>query len=281
MSLLKSKTIPASARQHLQFPVANGPSEQRWYANSNLVQYLTENASSIRQLYFAGGEPLLAQEHWRLLEQLIAKGAASEIDLSYDTNGTQITPETLKVWENFRSLDLRLSMDGIGERLEYIREGSSFVGMQNLMNTLGDWQFPHVEVRLLVTIQILNALDLVEIFDWYWSFEWTRLRRNKVSIVWSFLEWPRCLSVGILPIEAKSIILNRLEKAQARSSQDGWDELKSHSLNSLAAKLKYVFTLWTEEPTPAGEFVSYVNALDNISGKSWRKTFPELRNLVE
>lgn len=280
-SLLKSEKIPTSARQHLQYPGPNGPSEQKWYANSDLVTYLIENASSIRQLYFAGGEPLLAQEHWRLLEELVGQGAAPEIDLSYDTNGTQITPETLKLWDNFRSLDLRLSMDGIGEKLEYIREGSSFAGMQRLMNLLGDWPYPRAEVRLLVTIQIFNALDLIEILDWYWSFAWTRARPNNVSIVWSFLEWPKCLSVGILPPEAKAIILKRVDEALGRISSAESDEVKMLSLKNLAAKLKYIFTLWAEEPTPVGEFVDYADALDHISGRRWREIFPELRNLVE
>jgi hypothetical protein len=60
-----------------------------------------------------------------------------------------------------------------------------------------------------------------------------------------------------------------------------FDEAKAFSLKDLVGRIKYVFNLSSHQPVPVSEFVAYVDSLDSVSGRSWRTTFPELRNLVE
>jgi hypothetical protein len=82
--------------------------------------YLT----SVSHVYFAGGEPLLMDEHYWLLEQLAPR--AAEVSLSYNTNLTRLRyrdHDLLSIWDRFRSVTLNVSVDGLGPVGEYVRTG--------------------------------------------------------------------------------------------------------------------------------------------------------------
>ncbi|MCB0365067.1 MAG: twitch domain-containing radical SAM protein [Bdellovibrionaceae bacterium] len=280
-AMVEMDRLPKSAKEHLQYSKQVNQTDYRWYESSDLVNYLHKNVQSIRQLYFAGGEPLLARQHWLILESCVAHGVAKSVDLTYDTNGTMINQECLQLWEQFNSLDLRISLDDLGEKLEYIRDGISFTKFLDLMSLLENWDYPRVEIRLLVTIQILNALDLVEICDWFWNQKWVQSRGDQVSIVWSFLEWPKSLSVGLLPEKTKIHIIDKVDKAMKTAKADHYDTPYYRSLCRLNSILPYAFSLWADEDSSMGEFFDFVSCLDQTRGHSWKHIFPELEELIE
>ena len=40
----------------------------------------------VEEIYFAGGEPLLMEEHYRILNRLVDDGRTEEVTLKYNTN---------------------------------------------------------------------------------------------------------------------------------------------------------------------------------------------------
>ena len=71
-----------------------------------------------------GGEPFLSEvdKQLELLNRYVDSGQSIHMTLHYTTN-TQVYPDSKwwSLWENFKEIDIQLSIDGVGNRYEYIR----------------------------------------------------------------------------------------------------------------------------------------------------------------
>ena len=65
---------------------------------------IEKHIDSVQEIHFAGGEPVLMEEHWRLLDILLEKGLTN-VKLKYSTNATVLTYKKrniLDVWKQFK-----------------------------------------------------------------------------------------------------------------------------------------------------------------------------------
>lgn len=124
---------------------------------------IENNLDSMSEIHFAGGEPLIMPEHWRILNLLVEKEKFN-VDLRYSTNGTTLGKETqdvLSYWKKFKYVHLSLSIDGAGEVFEHIRyKGKWKTTLENLRriresNAVDYWFHP--------TVSILNIFRLTEL----------------------------------------------------------------------------------------------------------------------
>ena len=56
----------------------------------------------IRYLEFTGGEPFMIQEHFDLLQRMVDQGIASNVEIHYNTNGTQFPEHAEEIWKHFK-----------------------------------------------------------------------------------------------------------------------------------------------------------------------------------
>lgn len=72
-----------------------------------------------RRILFLGGEPLLTNSDQRVLDAI---QDPSVVDLQYTTNGS-MWPQQRRIdsWSRFRSVMINFSIDGIGNRFDYVR----------------------------------------------------------------------------------------------------------------------------------------------------------------
>jgi hypothetical protein len=126
--------------------------------------------SKLKEIRMWGGEPFLTNTHKDILKYVIAQGNAHNIKLMYNTNGTQlINDETKKLIENFKFARISFSVDGIGEKFNYLRYPADW---QQVEQNLYWWKnnLPHNSMlSLTVTASILNVLDLDQIHKWHQS----------------------------------------------------------------------------------------------------------------
>ena len=61
-----------------------------WYEKPELWEEIFDQIPNIRQLYFAGGEPLMIKEHKNFLEEIIRRGYADNITVRYNSNGVLV-----------------------------------------------------------------------------------------------------------------------------------------------------------------------------------------------
>lgn len=79
-----------------------------------------------RRIYFADGEPLLSKLNWKMLDNLIVSGISRNVELAFNTNLTQIHLYKAKintVIARFKKVEFIVSIDGVGETQEFVRNG--------------------------------------------------------------------------------------------------------------------------------------------------------------
>ena len=115
----------------------------------------------VEQIYFAGGEPLLMEEHYNILEELVKRGRF-DVRLIYNTNFTHTDLKGRSVfeyWRQFKSVAVGASLDGSGRYGEYIRKGTDWGQVYaNRVEMIA--VCPNVDFYISPTLSIMNAWRL-------------------------------------------------------------------------------------------------------------------------
>lgn len=135
---------------------------------TDMWEQLEPHLDYVEQIYFAGGEPLLMEEHYRILDELV-KRKRFDVRLIYNTNFTHTDLKgnsVFEYWKQFDSVAVGASLDASGARGEYIRKGTDWaVVEQNRRDMLAIC--PRVDFYISPTLSIMNALHLPDFHrDW-------------------------------------------------------------------------------------------------------------------
>ena len=79
------------------------------------------NKYHMYQLYFAGGESTVIEEHYTLLEEVVKRGYAKQIELRYNSNGVEMPQRLFDLWDEFKRVRFHYSIDAHGKQNDYIR----------------------------------------------------------------------------------------------------------------------------------------------------------------
>ena len=80
----------------------------------------------IEEIYWVGGEPLMWEIHWEIMEYLVEHDLAKNVWIRYNSNFSRTT---YKKWNlkdmlpHFKMVQICASIDGVGENVEYVRHG--------------------------------------------------------------------------------------------------------------------------------------------------------------
>ena len=80
----------------------------------------------IEEIYWVGGEPLMWERHWTIMQQLVDSGQSKDVTVRYNTNLSRVTYkkyDLYKMLDNFKNVNICASIDAIGDIGEYIRTG--------------------------------------------------------------------------------------------------------------------------------------------------------------
>ena len=163
-----------------------------------------------RRVEFAGGEPLMDPQHYKILDMLKPYGA--NIELKYATNGTTLGINKGRTihdyWPHFRSVAVNVSIDGIHEVYNHIRGNSNFNDVERNIKEIQ--KIPNVSrVVGAFTAQAGNILQAAECIDYF---------INEMNIVFYShrVSYPNCLSAQVLPQELKDEAIRRLQAVSLR-----------------------------------------------------------------
>ena len=170
-------------------------------------EYFLKNSQNIEEIYFAGGEPLLIDEHYHLLEWLI-QNKKTNIVLSYNTNLSILEYKDWKIldlWKKFKYVYVSPSIDHFGKKAELIRKGTNWTQVEKNLKTI--LKEKHIQVRPTLTISALNILDFVEIHKYFFKMG---LIKTINHFALNMVLQPEFFSVSILPEEQKAIVRKNL-----------------------------------------------------------------------
>ena len=134
---------------------------------TDLEDFLTKVGPGLKQakeIYFAGGEPLVTEEHYLLLQWLIDNGN-TKVRLRYNTNFSHLKfrrYNVLNFWQKFENVEVLASIDAIGEHGEKIRK--EMIWEEILANHSSIKNLPHVKFKISPTVSVLNIFHLTELY---------------------------------------------------------------------------------------------------------------------
>ena len=137
---------------------------------TDMWEQLIPHLDYVEQIYFAGGEPLLMEEHYNILEELVKRGRF-DVRLIYNTNFTHTDLKGRSVfeyWKQFKSVAVGASLDGMGPPAEYIRKGTKWADVVHNREQMIKI-CPEVDFYISPTLSIMNAWHLPD-FHREWVF---------------------------------------------------------------------------------------------------------------
>lgn len=119
----------------------------------------------VRSIYWAGGEPLLLDFHWRAMKRIIELGYADQVSVSYNTNLSVLKFKGQHIFDDviryFPKWIVGASLDATGEIGEYIRTGLKWpVWQDNFRELKRRSAEPSQEVSIALCLTTLGLLDL-------------------------------------------------------------------------------------------------------------------------
>ena len=175
--------------------------------NPNWWTSLEKNLPYFRRVEFAGGEPLMDPQHYRILDMLAPYG--DQIEIKYATNLTTLGKNNRTVWQywpKFKSVAVNVSIDGIGASYEYVRGNASWSEVVNNIKQIQT--IPNVS-RIVgaVAVQVSNVLILDKMIE---------LFLNDLGIVFytNMVQYPNVLSAQVIPNELKSLAVIKLKSVR-------------------------------------------------------------------
>jgi radical SAM protein with 4Fe4S-binding SPASM domain len=136
---------------------------------TDMWEQLEPHLDYVEQIYFAGGEPLLMEEHYNILEELVRR-ERFDVRLIYNTNFTHTQLKDRSVfeyWKLFDSVAVGASLDADGPRAEYIRKGTDWDRVARNREEMIE-VCPGVDFYISPTLSILNA-DYLPTFHRLWA----------------------------------------------------------------------------------------------------------------
>lgn len=227
------------------------------------LQLEIPDASMIQDLEmvkFWGGEPLINEDHARVLETLDGHGVLQNCRIIYNTNGTQrVTQRVLDLWSRARLVEIYFSIDDIGDRFEHQRYGASWKEVTDNL----EWYHENLPSNhlfyVMTTVSWYNLLYLPELLAW----------KNQCFAHNRFGDPVRlCLQ----PAVGRCSITTIGQHMQQTLAD------KFHDVPELGNWLNLYQAVPGYQPR---EFIDWAQRLDSVRGTNWRKTFPELASMID
>jgi len=167
---------------------------------TDMWEQLEPHLDYVEQIYFAGGEPLLMEEHYNILDELVRRGRF-DVRLIYNTNFTHMDLKGRSVfeyWKQFKSVAVGASLDAMGPIAEYIRKGTDWAVVEQNRRDMIEI-CPQVDFYISPTLSIMNVLHLPQ-FHQAWV-EQGLLKPQDLNV--NILQDPAHYRIDIAPSEYK------------------------------------------------------------------------------
>lgn len=247
--------------------------DTRFLYNSNnkiceqkLLELCKDQINNIETIYFAGGEPLLSDFHYLLLNLLIENNRTN-VKIEYNTNFTKID-QVLDYWSNFTNVTVGASIDLCGPAANYVRNGVEYDVIKSNYFKLAETH-KHINFTITSVLSLYNVFNLCDLqLEWLSSIG---LSQNNLSV--KILTNPDNMSITVLPYELKQKAQQRIEnhieyltKLNANNLIHQWQEainLMNNVDNSHLLKSFFVDN----------------DIRDKIRNQNFENYFPEFKNL--
>ena len=169
---------------------------------------LENHLKDVRYIEFTGGEPFMIKEHFQLLQRLVELGYAEQIEIHYNTNGTQWPEEAESIWRHFKHVEIAFSIDDVEQRFEYQRSNAVWSEVVENLEKFKQLRARNSNITLqsCCTINVFNVYYLETVANWI-------IAQGFDFNYWNMMHDAYYFSIATLPTTAKTVIAERLRSA--------------------------------------------------------------------
>lgn len=256
------------------FPELFGHPEKAMYRNldlnSPIWQEIEQLAPSLVEISFAGGEPLIMEEHYKMLD-LLHRSNNSDVRLNYVTNLSTLNYKGISVfdyWKQFKNLVIGISLDGLGAKGEYIRKGQDWEKTLENISLLKS-NLPHAKFYVVHTLNIMNVLHTPDVISFILKNNIVRAKQIQLNP----LITPEHLCIKNLSTDSKKEV-HALYKKHILINFDK-DPVTAQNLKAV---LNFIDE--SGDTTKLKEFKRITQKLDETRHESFESVFPEVAKLL-
>ena len=237
-------------------------------SEDDMWDQLKDQIDNLEQVYFAGGEPLIMEEHYRLLHELIKRGR-TDVRLIYNTNFTEMQykkTNILELWKEFKSVSVGASLDAMGMRAEYIRKNCDWHQIESNRSAMLEI-CPNVDFYISPTVSIMNAWHISDF--------------HRAWVQMGFLK-PQDLNINILQdpahyrIDAFTPRFKEVVKAKWEDHLEWLRPLDSLTRATTGFESAIKFMMADDKSHLLPQFFDRTRKLDKIRNESLTSAIPEL-----
>jgi MoaA/NifB/PqqE/SkfB family radical SAM enzyme len=178
--------------------------------NRQFWQQIDSVLTDIRYIEFTGGEPFMIDEHFDMLQGIVDRGIADQVEIHYNTNGTQWPERGEAIWRHFKTVEIAFSIDDVGARFEYQRSNANWQEVCANLDRFRDLKECHknIVLQICTTVNVFNVRYLDHVAQW--------IDKNKESfnfVYWNMMHDAWYFSIATLPETAKAAITEHLRSA--------------------------------------------------------------------
>ena len=226
--------------------------------------YLNKIKDSVRHFYFAGGEPLLMDGHYKLLDWLI-KNNKTDVELTYNTNLSTLTYKSYDIfnmWQEFDSVKLWPSVDGYKDHCRYGRTNfdwntfeKNLIKVKKYVDTVSS------------TVSIYSILTTPELIIYF--------KNLNISTYLNTLDNPTFMDIRLLPKNIKIKITKKFNLLKRKMP------LNKDEIINIDSNVKYLNNNIENKEFLLKQFKQFNSEVDQINKTSFTKTYPELAEWYE
>jgi len=246
------------------------------YVEAFFKWWETDLHKTLKELRITGGEPLMSDNTWRLIDWFKAHKGASTTRLAINSNlgfKRDILERLLDSTQGIE-LDIYTSNESMGTHAEYIRDGlewKQWVG--NLIFLLNS-----KKVRSIHVMCTINALCLPSLSEFLYNMMKLKEKygREALSFTLNILRFPSFQSPMILPAELRAIYSKELSEFLVNNSKNS--ALHEHELEHIKRLIDYLQQDTTVDNNLLQDFKNFYQQYDQRRGKDFKYTFTQLTN---
>lgn len=202
---LYCRTCEPSYSSKIAFMQKATPVRLNWTDNDQAWKHLLdaiEASTDVQFVHVIGGEPFLNYRFEQLIDALIAM-KKTDIYFGFSTNGTIYREEIYKKLQNFKHVDIGISLESPTKLNDFIRAGSTTADVIANIKKIQQFQSPNYYVTLRCVLSALSVHDYDTTLKW--------ALENNLGILTNTLEYPAHQQVRNLPTDVKQRLAERLE----------------------------------------------------------------------
>jgi len=240
---------------------------------NDIWEQMVPHIDHIEQIYFAGGEPLIMQEHYNILKELVRR-ERFDVKLIYNTNFNETMYKDLDVleyWKLFDSVSIGASLDASGARAELMRKGSNWdKTVRNRIRMLTTC--PNVDFYISPTVSLMNVQHVPDFHRAWINMGLLKPQDLNVNV----LQSPDWYRVDCLPADIKQDVTAKLEEHVAWLSPQ--DHLQ-RATNGFKSTIQFMNS--QDNTKHLKKFNQVTAQLDSVRTENFYEVFPELASLQQ